>query len=309
MLVSLVIPVFNSSILLKKMISTTLNTIDKLPYEFELLMINDGSSDDSWSILQEIAQDEKRIKAVNLLKNYGQHNAVLCGMTYSNGDYIITMDDDLQNPPSEIIKLIDKISEGYDLVFGKFPQKKHANYRKLGTKLINYLNGKIFNKPKDITLTNFRIFNKAVCKAAIEYKTNYPYIPGLLLMNAQKISNTDTDHHPREVGKSNYSMIKIFKLMSNLLVNYSSYPLKILTIFGAIFSTISFTIGIVIFIKAIFAEGSIPGWASLMVMLSFMNGILIVMIGTLGVYISRTINQISQVQPYKISQEINFDLE
>jgi polyisoprenyl-phosphate glycosyltransferase len=194
-LYSIVIPVYNSELIVEKTVERTIQAFNDFGLSCEILLINDGSTDNSWKILEQLANTHPQVISIDLLKNYGQHTAVFCGIKRSKGDFIITMDDDLQNPPEEIIKLIKKIHKKYDLVFGKFPSKKHASYRKLGTIIINYLNEKIFDKPKDITLTNFRIFTKEVAQRVASYNTFYPYIPGLLLMFSSTIGNVETEHH------------------------------------------------------------------------------------------------------------------
>jgi len=298
---SILIPVYKSALFVNKTVSKINSELDQLHYSYEIILVNDGSPDNSWDVIKSIAQNNPKVKSYNLLKNYGQHSAVLCAIQKATGTYLITMDDDLQNPPSEIHKLVSKIEEGYDLVFGQFEKKKHAGYRKLGTVLINFLNKQIFNKPPGITLSNFRIFNRNVAKRVLAYKTNHPYIPGLLLLNANSIANTMTKHDSRTDGVSNYSILKILKLMSRLLINYSSYPLKVLTSIGLLIALMSFGFGAFVFIKAAFLSESSPGWASLMIMLSFLNGITILMTGILGIYVSRTLNQLSSVQPFIIS--------
>ena len=299
-LYSIIIPVYNSARIIEKTVNLCIEEMIKNNLKFEILLINDGSTDGSWEIIQKLAKENEEVNSVDLLKNYGQHTAVFCGIQRANGDYLITLDDDLQNPPEEIMKLIYKIQEGYDLIFAKFKSKKHSSYRKLGTKLINYLNTKIFNKPKDVVLTNFRIFNKDVAVRVSSYNTFYPYIPGLLLMFASVIGNVETDHHARKIGSSNYSMMKILKLVSRLLFNYSSYPLKILTGVGFVIALFSFLGGIYFILKGIFVGSSVPGWTTTIVLLSFFNGFLIIMLGILGEYVSRILNQLSVQKAYQI---------
>jgi glycosyltransferase involved in cell wall biosynthesis len=301
-LYSLIIPVYNSARIIEKTVNLCIEEMIKNQLKFEILLINDGSTDGSWEIIQKLAKENEEVNSVDLLKNYGQHTAVFCGIQRANGDYLITLDDDLQNPPEEIIKLINKIHEGYDLVFAKFKSKKHSSYRKQGTKLINYLNAKIFEKPKDVVLTNFRIFNKDVAVRVSSYNTFYPYIPGLLLMFASVIGNVETDHHARKIGSSNYSMIKILKLVSRLLFNYSSYPLKILTGVGFVIALFSFFWGVYFIFKGIFVGISVPGWTTTIVLLSFFNGFLIIMLGILGEYVSRILNQLSVQKAYQIRE-------
>ncbi|MBL4652453.1 MAG: glycosyltransferase family 2 protein [Flavobacteriales bacterium] len=301
-LYSVIIPVYNSELIVENTVNQTLKSFEDFQLRCEIILINDGSTDHSWQKIKELAINNAEVSSINLLKNYGQHTAVLCGIQEAKGDYLITIDDDLQNPPSEIIKLINKIKEGYDLVFAKFPVKKHSMYRRFGTKIISYLNSKIFHKPKDITLTNFRIFTKEVAHRVSSYNTFYPYIPGLLLMFSPSIANQEAEHHEREIGQSNYSFIKIIQLVSRLLFNYSSYPLKILTGIGFVIATLSFLIGTFFVLRGLLIGSSVEGWTTLVVLLSFFNGFLIIMLGTLGEYVSRILNQLSVQNAFQIKE-------
>ncbi len=301
-LYSVIIPVYNSEKMVVNTVNRTLAAFDSFQLKCEILLINDGSRDNSWNKIKNLAKEFDSVVAINLLKNYGQHSAVFCGIHKAKGDYLITIDDDLQNPPEEIIKLIDKIKEGYDLVFAKFPEKKHRHYRQFGTKIIGYLNKKIFQKPKDITLTNFRIFNREVAERVKHFNTFYPYIPGLLLMFSSAIGNAEAQHHPRQIGKSNYSLFKIIQLVSRLLFNYSSYPLKLLTGVGFFVASLSFLFGLFIIVKAILVGTQVQGWTTLVVLLSFFNGFLIIMLGMIGEYISRIMTQLSDQKSYQIKE-------
>ncbi|MBD0400817.1 glycosyltransferase family 2 protein [Flammeovirga sp. EKP202] len=305
MKVSIVIPVYNS----EKIVTTTVNEIIKVlnttSYTFEIILINDGSPDNSWNVIKELANNNNNIISINLHKNYGQHNAVLCGFENASGDYIVTMDDDMQNPPSELIPLINSIvGTNYDLVFGKFKEKKHAQHRKLGSKVVGYLNAKVFNKPKDVTLTNFRIIKRDVIEKIINYKTSYPYIPGLALMFASKIKNVEVEHAERTIGQSNYTFKKIFQLVSRLMINYSSFPLRVLSSFGFLIAGISFTIGITLIIKQILFGSKVQGWTSIMVLLSFFSGFIIILLGIIGEYLSRILDQLSSHKSYHIREII-----
>ncbi|MBA6391082.1 glycosyltransferase family 2 protein [Colwellia sp. BRX10-3] len=304
MKLSIVIPVYKSEHFVEKTVEEIITHVSKITDDYELILVNDGSPDDSWKVISELAKNINEVKAINLVKNYGQHTAVICGIEKSSGDYIITMDDDLQNPPSEIIKLVTKIEEGYDLVFAKFEEKKHASYRKIGTKIIDLLNKKVFDKPDNITLTNFRIFTQALAKRITKYRVNEPYIPGLLLMHASKIGNTLTKHAKRDNGESNYSLGKILLLVSRLLFNYSSYPLKLLSTIGAFIAILSFGWGMFMIIKQFFYGSNVQGWTTLIALLSFLNGFVILLLGVLGEYVIRISRTLSHDRAYHISEEI-----
>jgi glycosyltransferase involved in cell wall biosynthesis len=304
---SVIIPVYNSEEIVKETVERTIQFFNDQNHSHEIILVNDGSKDKSWEKIKSIAEGNSQVIAINLLKNYGQHSAILCGIHHSKGNYLITLDDDLQNPPEEIIKLIQKINEGYDLVFAKFREKKHSSFRKKGSKLVNYFNRKIFNKPKDIVLTNFRIFTRNVANRVLSYKTFYPYIPGLLLMFSSSIANVETEHQARKVGSSNYSMFKILKLVARLLFNYSSFPLKVMTYIGVSVSLVSFLIGIYFILKKLIDGVAVEGWTTLIVLLSFFNGFLIIMVGIMGEYLARVLNQVSSTRAYETKELINYD--
>ena len=307
MKLSIVIPVYNSQNIIAKTIKQILIETNKNNLDIEIILINDGSSDDSWRVIRGLAKEHQEIKSINLIKNFGQHNAILCGFENAIGDYVITMDDDLQNPPSEIIHLVNKITKNKqcDLVFGKFKEKKHVGYRKLGSKFVGYLNYKIFNKPKNITLTNFRIIKKDVIDRLLQHNTSHPYIPGLLLLYATNILNVSIEHHNRIYGKSNYTFKKLFSLVGNILINYSSYPLKVLSSIGFVISSISFITGLFFLISELVNGTSVTGWTTIVVLTSFLGGFIIVLLGLIGEYLSRILDQMSNNKSYCIKEIVD----
>lgn len=296
---SIIVPVFNSEGTLEKLIAEIEKSfLEKISYE--VVLINDGSTDNSWEKLQELSKIQPNIVAINLLKNYGQHNAMMCGFHYARGEFVVTIDDDLQNPPSEIAKLLVEIKKGYDVVFGRFDKKKHNNVRKFGTKVVGYLNKKIFGKPDDLVLTNFRMMRKSVVERMINYKTQYPYVPGLVLMFSERKTNVLVSHKKREIGKSNYNFIRIAKLVSTILFNYSSFPIRFVSFVGFGISMLSFLIGIAYILRDIIVGVQVQGWTTLIVLISFLGGFIILMIGMLGEYIARMNTQLSNTKSFMI---------
>lgn len=301
---SIVIPVFNSEKVVDKTIDKTVAFCRKQGIEFELLLINDGSSDKSWDVLKTKASEYQEVRAINLLQNYGQHVANLCGFENASGDYIITMDDDLQNPPEEIPKLIEKAAEGYDLVLGQFKQKKHSLFRRIGSKLVGLINQKVFNAPKDLVLTNFRLIRRDVIERVCSYKASYPYIPGLVVKFSSSRANVLVEHHKREVGESNYNLWRIAKLVSEILFNYSSYPLRFVAGLGLVMSAFSFLLSLFYLVSTLVDGSSVPGWATVVVLLSFFNGMTLFVIGMVGEYLVRLINQSSNSDMYHIKDTV-----
>lgn len=297
---SVVIPVYNSAAIVGVTIDRTVAFFSQSPHDYEIILVNDGSRDDSWRIIAEKARANPRIVAINLLQNYGQHAANLCGFRASTGDYVVTMDDDMQNPPEEIQHLIDTAAQGYDLVIGRFRQKQHAFYRRLGAMLIRAINRRIFNADKDLVLTNFRLIRKDVVERICNYQTSYPYISGLALMFSNHRTNVLVEHLPRAAGKSTYSLWKILKLVSTLLFNYSSYPLRLVASIGVTISALGFALGLYYLIFSLVVGVQVPGWTTLVVLLSFFNGVTILILSMIGEYCVRLINQVSSSASYHV---------
>lgn len=299
---SVVIPVYNSEPIVATTVARTKEFFESQQLAYEIILVNDGSHDNSWQVIEQIAKDSQHVVAINLLHNYGQHSANLCGFKHSTGDYVITMDDDLQNPPEEIIHLIEKAAQGYDLVIGQFREKMHVFYRRIGTVLIRAVNQRIFGSPKDLILTNFRIIRRDVIDRICNYRTSYPYVPGLALMFSNNRSNVLVEHKQRSVGKSNYNLLKILKLVSTILFNYSSYPLRLVSGIGICLSLLSFLLGAFYLVTAMINGTNVPGWTSLVVLVSFYNGVVMLLLGMLGEYSVRLLRQSSAVDSYHIKE-------
>jgi hypothetical protein len=214
------------------------------------------------------------------------------------------MDDDLQNPPEEIIHLIDQTSQGHDLVFGCFRTKQHAWYRRWGSLLIGVINKWLFRKPDDLILTNFRMIRRDVVDRMCAYQTGYPYIPGLALMFSANPGNVMVEHKPRPIGSSNYNFFKIAELVMRILFNYSSFPLRLVSLIGGVVAALSLLLGLYFLAKALFVGTSVPGWASVVILLSFFNGVTILILSMLGEYTVRLLQQTSQAHSYHIKEII-----
>ena len=270
--------------------------------------MNDGSTDSSWNIIKDkTIVYPKTICAINLMNNHGQHLANYCGFNNSSGDYVITMDDDMQNPVNEIKKLILKSKEGYDLVIGEYEEKKHSLTRKFGSKIIRYLNSKIFKIPENLSLSNFRIIQKNLVEIICRLNINYPYLPGLLVHYSSSVANVKVTHKERRFGKSNYDFFKITKLIFEILFNFSIFPLRLMTIFGLLISLFCFFLGSFFLLKALIYGVEVEGWTTIIVMLSFMTALILMVLFMLGEYIIRIIKNLTINEKYFIKNIIKDD--
>jgi glycosyltransferase involved in cell wall biosynthesis len=302
-----IIPVFNSEAIVGETIDRTTSFFENRGWQYRLVLVNDGSPDNSWAVLEQKARENPHVVVIDLLSNYGQHTAVYVGLQHSQADFVLTIDDDLQNPPEEIVHLVDKILEGYDVVFGKFIKKEHEQYRCLGSRVIQQINRQIFGMPNDLVVSNFRIMNRDVVEGICSYRTMFPYINGLSLLFSHYRANVLVEHHPRKVGHSNYNSIRIANLVMRILFSYSAFPLRLVSVIGFIVAILSFLIGAFYLAKAVFVGTSVPGWASQAVMLAFFSGINIVIVSMLGEYVTRLLKQISYTTPYHVRKRINYD--
>ena len=301
---SVVIPVYNSAMIVGETIDRTVALFEERGWTYELLLVNDGSSDGSWDLLREKALRNPHILAINLLRNYGQHTATFCGLQKSTGEYVITMDDDLQNPPEEIVHLIEKAHENHDVVFGRYRRKQHAKYRRMGSYVIGMINRRVFHQPKGMVVSTFRIIRRDVVDRICSYNTAYPYISGLALVFSVSPENVWVEHRPRTVGKGQYNFAKLAELSRRILFNYSAFPLHLVSMLGMIVSGLSFLLGSYYLARALFVGFSVLGWATVVVLLSFFNGILILIVSMLGEYNIRLLQQINSPSSYHVKEVV-----
>lgn len=301
---SVVIPVYNSANIVQNTVERIRDFFHSQALPYEIILVNDGSQDGSWSVVSNIAKSLPQVVAIDLLRNYGQHNANLCGFREATGDFIITMDDDLQNPPEEIAKLIETANKGFDLVIGRFEAKKHSLVRRLGSHVVGWINRKVFEVKDGLVLSNFRIIRRDVIDRICRDKSFSPYIPGLVLKYSSERCNVMVYHSPRAEGKSNYTPRKIIRLVATILFNHSALPLRYCAAFGFAIAAGSFLLSGYFLLEAVIRGTNAPGWASLAVLLSFFNGVLILLLSVIGEYLIRVLREVSTQRSYEIKETV-----
>ena len=299
---SVIVPVYNSEKTLVELHERLEAVFSKMGKTYEIIYINDCSRDDSLTVLQELYEKNDHVVVIDLLRNFGQQNALMCGFNYCSGRYVITLDDDLQNPPEEIENLYVKIEEGFDAVFGAPVKKEAGAYKNLGSYFIRKLCHKIFKIQNDLRFSSFRIIRKNIIDEIKDMKTPFPYISGMLLSITTSITNITVQHHPRKAGASGYTLKKLVKLAFNLLINYSSLPLRYAGFAGLAVSFVSFIIGIVIIIRKLVIGGILPGWTSIMVLISFYNALILIIFFFLGEYLSRFLREVTNEKQFSIKR-------
>ncbi len=227
--ISIVIPVYNSYNSLEELYNRLTKTLEKNFDNHELIMVDDHSQDESFKKLKELHEKDNRIKVIKLAENFGQQNALMCGFHHSSGDYIVTMDDDLQHLPADVIELYQEIKKGYDIVYGIPAERQHLFYRRIGSYLTDKVFNLITNKSKNIRVSSFRILKRSLLKKVIQDKRAFVYLSAIILDLTDNIGNIYIEHEDRKHGDSNYNFFKLFKLFAKLYIYYSNN--KILGIF------------------------------------------------------------------------------
>jgi glycosyltransferase involved in cell wall biosynthesis len=283
---SVVIPVYNGADSVGELVNA-LEALD-IPGGHEIVLVNDGSPDNSLAVCRElVARAKIPITLVDHARNYGEHNAVMTGLRHTRGAHVINMDDDLQNPPEEVIRLLLHAQKtGADVVYTYYDERHHAKWRNLGSEFTNWVAAFVLDKPKGLYLSSFRCMSALVVREIIRYEGPFPYVDGLILQVTQKIDRLLVSHLPRAVGRSNYTLRRLLRLWMSMFVNFSVMPLRISTLTGFALSVIGGLGGLAAIVEALFFSPP-AGWASLFVAVLLLSGVQLMILGIVGEYLGR----------------------
>jgi len=256
----------------------------------EIVLVNDGSPDNSGDVCRDLLKTARvPLIYIEHARNYGEHNAVMTGLRHARGAYVITMDDDLQNPPEEVLRLYDHARLGqWDVVYTRYAVKQHAGWRNLGSRFANRVADHLLDKPKGLYLSSFRCMSALVVRAVCRYEGPYPYVDGLVMQVTQRLDSIQVRHLPRAEGRSNYTLVRLVRLWLNLATSFSLAPLRIAIWAGAAMAALGTIGAVATMIEALFLHDTPSGWASLMVVLLLVAGVQSMILGVMGEYIGRT---------------------
>ncbi len=288
---SFVIPCYRSQKTVGSVIEEIREMIKKeAKYDYEIILVNDGSPDDVWDVIKEYATLDKHILGVNLARNFGQHSAVLAGYHYCTGDYVISLDDDGQTPAGEVPELIRELETGYDVVYAKYNEMHQKAFRRWGSDFARRMSDYIFGVRGYYT-GSFFVARRFVIDEMIRYQNCYPYLGGLVLRTTRNIGYVSIEHNDRLSGQSGYSLKKLISLWFNGFTAFSVKPLEISTYIGFLFAFIGFVYTIVIIVRRLFIpelEAIIPyGWSSQTAIMLVIGGLILINMGLMGEYIGR----------------------
>lgn len=308
MKISFVIPCYNSENTIKSVISEIV-TIMKIHqgFSYEIILISDNSPDKVFEVIEQEGKNDINIKGIRLAKNFGQHAALMAGYSQCNGDIIVSLDDDGQTPADEVFNLIDKLQDGYDVVYASYGDKKHSIFRNMGSLFNDLMAEYLISKPKNLKVSSFFVARKYIIEEMIKYNKPYPYLLGLVLRATNNVSNIQVNHRERELGKSGYTFKKLISLWLNGFTAFSVKPLRIATFIGFIFAFAGFLFGTYIIVNKIFNPQILAGYSSLMSAILLVGGMIMLMLGIIGEYIGRIYISINNAPQYVIRDTININ--
>jgi len=269
--------------------------------EWEIVCVDDASPDDSWARMMALSDSCPQLKCIQLMRNFGQHNAIMCGFRHATGDIVITMDDDLQHEPESIPTLIEHLLKtNSDLVYGVYDAKKHAGGRNLGSWLVNRFYRLVFQMP--VTVTSFRAIRRELVDAILRYDLNFTYIDGLLAWNTRRIEMVSVPHHARVDGRSGYTLSKLLSLAMNVFTNFSLLPLQLVSFLGLIAAAGGLAMAFYYLLAALFAKIEVPGYASLITAVLVLGGLQLLSLGIMGEYLGRLHLNVNRKPQYTVRQ-------
>jgi glycosyltransferase involved in cell wall biosynthesis len=299
---SIVIPVYNGA----GSIAELVGGLEDLSIAggHEIILVNDGSADDSLGVCQALIKKARvPLTLISLARNYGEHNAVITGLRYAGGEHIITMDDDLQNPPEEVQRLLSFAQRtGKEVVYTYYDDKHHPAWRNLASRFTNRIADFVLDKPPGLYMSSFRCMTAFVVSEITRYKGPFPYIDGLILQVTDDIARLLVRHLPRATGTSNYTMRRLLRLWMNMFVNFSVMPLRISTMTGFALSALG-AVGVAMAIGEALLSSPPPGWASLMAAVLLLSGVQLMILGIVGEYLGRLYLTVN-LKPQSVIKEV-----
>ena len=304
--ISFVIPCYRSENTLPRVVAEIEEKMKTMPqYEYDVFLVNDCSPDNTFEVIRGLCKKHDNIRGISLARNFGQHSALMAGLRYSDGDYVVCLDDDGQTPADEVDKLLYKLEEGCDAVYAKYEHKRHTAFRNMGSRLNERMAHVMLGKPRDLYLSSYFAVKRFVVEDMIRYENSYPYVIGLVLRATRNIANVVVNHREREEGVSGYTFKKLIGLWFNGFTAFSVKPLRIATVIGGMSAALGFLYGIYTVIKRLVNPAVPVGFSAIMTAIVIFGGMIMLMLGLIGEYIGRIYISLNNSPQYVIREKIN----
>lgn len=309
MKVSFVIPCYRSANTISGVVDEIKNTMATIGHEYEIVLVNDSSPDDTFSVIRELVKANENVTGIDLAKNFGQHCALMAGMRQTSGDVVVCLDDDGQTPADEVGKLLNKLDEGFDVCYASYGKKQHSGFRNFGSKINELMTRVMLGKPKELYVSSYFAAKRFVVDDMLRYEQSYAYVIGLVLRATKNVTNVEVKHRARTEGTSGYTLKKLFALWFNGFTAFSIKPLRIATFIGCMCAGTGFLYGIYTIIKKLVLVDVQAGFSALMSVLVFVGGMIMLMLGLIGEYVGRIYICMNNSPQYVIREIVANDKE
>lgn len=309
MKVSFVIPCYRSANTIAGVVDEIKNTMATIGHEYEIVLVNDSSPDDTFSVIRELVKANENVTGIDLAKNFGQHCALMAGMRQTSGDVVVCLDDDGQTPADEVGKLLNKLDEGFDVCYASYGKKQHSGFRNFGSKINELMTRVMLGKPKELYVSSYFAAKRFVVDDMLRYEQSYAYVIGLVLRATKNVTNVEVKHRARTEGTSGYTLKKLFALWFNGFTAFSIKPLRIATFIGCMCAGTGFLYGIYTIIKKLVLVDVQAGFSALMSVLVFVGGMIMLMLGLIGEYVGRIYICMNNSPQYVIREIVAKDKE
>ena len=307
-MISCIIPCYGSEGTIAGVVDELKSTfLDRGVSDFEVILVNDASPDGLFDVIRQLCLDHDFVRGIDLSRNFGQHNAIMAGLSRAQGDICVFLDDDGQTPGSEVWKLIDALDDTCDVVFAKYTSKQHSFLRNLGSRMNSLMAELLVSKPTHLYFSSYVACKRYIAEELLRYDGSDTYLSGLLIRASNRVKNVVVEHREREVGKSGYTTKRLLSLWLNGFTAFSVKPLRLASLMGFLVASVGFVYGVYILIKKLFIAPYVPlGWSSTMAVILFMCGIIMIMLGMIGEYLGRVYIKLNHSPQYVIREEIGF---
>lgn len=310
MKISFVIPCYRSEHTLEMVVAEIIDTLAiRSITDYEIILVNDCSPDNVWDVIKRLAMNNSRIKGIFLARNFGQHSALMAGYEECTGDYVVSLDDDGQTPISQLYELLDKLQEGYDVVYAFFANKHKKLYREIGTYIATKMTEKLIGMPKGNRGSSFFVMRRFVLNEILRYKNAYPFLPGLVFRTTKNVSCVPVKKRKRIEGESGYSLMSLIGLFMNGVTAFSVKPLEISAYIGFIMAMIGFIYAVVVVVRKAIGNTVVLGWSSLIATFLFIGGMILISLGLIGEYIGRIYISLNNSPQYVVKERVGADSE
>lgn len=302
--ISVVVPVYRSSATLELLVCRLEETLRGIARSYEIILVNDGSPDDSWRVIESLSRKNSRVVGISLMRNYGQHSALAAGIRVGRGGVIVTLDDDLQTPPEEMPKLLGKLYEGFDLVYGVRAKEAHGFFRNACSRIGKSLLTKLLGVRVATSLSSYKAFRSTLREPLLQHQGPVVFLDALLCWGTTRVGSVEVEHHQRKEGVSGYNLQKLIRHYANMTTSFSQFPLRLASFLGVVTMITGFLLFLFIVIIYFTCGNSVPGFTFVAASITLFSGIQLFILGVMGEYLAGMHQNLIGMPPYIIRQTV-----